>query len=120
MIESVDRTLYPVWFLSYRNRDRVAYATVNGQTGKVSADLPVSIGRYFAGSALLAVPIFILLNMFFTLRPKVTLNVTAVIALITIILYVFELGKTNITKLNHNPPSIYEKTYHIYSLCKII
>ena len=31
--------------------------------------------------------------MFFTLRPKVTLNVTAVIALITIILYVFELGK---------------------------
>ena len=93
VIESVDRTLYPVWFLSYRNRDRVAYATVNGQTGKVSADLPVSIGRYFAGSALLAVPIFILLNMFFTLRPKVTLNVTAVIALITIILYVFELGK---------------------------
>lgn len=93
VIESVDRTLYPVWFLSYRNRDRVAYATVNGQTGKVSADLPVSIGRYFAGSALLAVPIFILLNMFFTLRPKVTLNVAAVIALITIILYVFELGK---------------------------
>lgn len=93
MIESVDRTLYPVWFLSYRNRDRVAYATVNGQTGKVSADLPVSIGRYFAGSALLAVPIFILLNMFFTLRPKVTLNVAAVIALVTIILYVFELGK---------------------------
>lgn len=93
VIESVDRTLYPVWFLSYRNRDRVAYATVNGQTGKVSADLPVSIGRYFAGSALLAVPIFILLNMFFTLRPKVTLNVTAIIALITIILYVFELGK---------------------------
>ena len=93
VIESVDRTLYPVWFLSYRNRDRVAYATVNGQTGKVSADLPVSIGRYFAGSALLAVPIFILLNMFFTLRPKVTLNVAAVIALVTIILYVFELGK---------------------------
>ena len=71
----------------------VAYATVNGQTGKVSADLPVSVGRYFAGSALLAVPIFILLNMFFTLRPKVTLNVVAVIALITIILYVSELGK---------------------------
>lgn len=92
-IESIDRTLYPVWFLSYRNRDRVAYATVNGQTGKVSADLPVSIGKYFAGSALLAVPIFILLNMFFTLRPKVTLTIAAIIALITIILYMFELGK---------------------------
>lgn len=31
--------------------------------------------------------------MFFTLRPKVTLNVVAVIALITIVLYVSELGK---------------------------
>ena len=92
-IESIDRTLYPVWFLSYRNRDRVAYATVNGQTGKVSADLPVSIGKYFAGSVILAIPIFILLNMFFTFRPKVTLAIAAIIALITIILYVFELEK---------------------------
>lgn len=92
-IESIDRTLYPVWFLSYRNRNRVAYATVNGQTGKVSADLPVSIGKYFVGSAFLAVPIFILLNMFFTLRPKVTLTIAAIIALITIVLYVFELEK---------------------------
>lgn len=92
-IQTIDRTLYPVWFLSYRNRDRVAYATVNGQTGKVSADLPVSVGKYFAGSAVLAVPIFILLNMFFTFRPKITLAIAAIIALITVILYVFELGK---------------------------
>ena len=92
-VEAADRTMFPVWFLSYRNKDRVAYATVNGQTGKVSADLPVSIGKYFAGSLLLAVPIFILLNLFFTLRPQVTLGVATLIALITIIMYAFELNK---------------------------
>lgn len=53
-----DRTMFPVWFLSYRNKDRVAYATVNGQTGKVAADLPVSLMRYFIGSVILAIPIF--------------------------------------------------------------
>ncbi len=92
-VEAVDRTMFPVWFLSYRNKDRVAYATVNGQTGKVSADLPVSIEKYFAGSLLLAVPIFILLNLFFTLRPQVTLGIATLIALITIIMYAFELNK---------------------------
>ena len=37
------RTLYPVWFMSYRDKkDKLTYAAVNGQTGKVSADLPQS------------------------------------------------------------------------------
>lgn len=41
-VTSAHRALYPVWFMSYRNKDKVTYAAVNGQTGKVSADLPVS------------------------------------------------------------------------------
>ena len=41
-ITAAQRTLYPVWFMSYRNEDKITYAAVNGQTGKVSADLPVS------------------------------------------------------------------------------
>lgn len=44
-IESAQRALYPVWFMSYRNKDKITYAAVNGQTGKVSADLPVSPWR---------------------------------------------------------------------------
>lgn len=92
-VVSEDRALFPVWFLSYRNKDRVAYAIINGQTGKVVADLPVSLVKYFVGSALLAIPIFILLNLMFTIRPKVTLVVASFIALITIIMYVSELKK---------------------------
>ena len=41
-VTGAQRTLYPVWFMSYRNKDKITYAAVNGQTGKVSADLPVS------------------------------------------------------------------------------
>lgn len=90
-VVSQERAMFPVWFLSYRNKDRVAYATVNGQTGKVTADLPVSFFKYFVGSGILAIPIFIFLNSSFTLRPKITLTIASIIALLAIILYVIEL-----------------------------
>ena len=35
---------------------RVAYATVNGQTGKVVADLPISVGKSLLGSLIMAIP----------------------------------------------------------------
>ena len=92
-VVSEDRAMFPVWFLSYRNKDRVAYATVNGQTGKVTADLPVSLFKYFIGSGILAIPIFMFLNSTFTFRPKITLTIASIIALLAIILYVKELKK---------------------------
>lgn len=64
LLRKADNTMYPVWFLSYRNKDRVAYAAVNGQTGKVVADMPIAPGRYLAASLILAVPVFILLSSF--------------------------------------------------------
>ncbi|MDE6433840.1 MAG: hypothetical protein K2L07_06375 [Lachnospiraceae bacterium] len=85
--ENVDLAMFPVWFMSYRNKDRVAYATVNGQTGKVVADLPVDIFKYMAGSLLLAVPLFILLNLFLTLVPSALLSGITILALVVTILY---------------------------------
>ena len=38
----VMRGLFPVWFMSRRNKDTVTYAAVNGATGKVAVDLPLS------------------------------------------------------------------------------
>lgn len=46
--------MFPVWFLSYRNKDRVSYAVVNGQTGKVAGDLPVDKKRFMKWSCLWA------------------------------------------------------------------
>ncbi|MCR5508890.1 MAG: hypothetical protein K6F34_09405 [Lachnospiraceae bacterium] len=62
--------MFPVWFMSYRNGDRVTYATVNGQTGKVAADLPIDIKKYLIFSGILAIIIFVILNSFLILTPK--------------------------------------------------
>jgi hypothetical protein len=84
--KEVDQAMFPVWFMSYRNGDRVAYATVNGQTGKVVADIPVDVKKFLLGSLALAVPIFIVLCLFFTVIPTTALTVTGVLAVIALIL----------------------------------
>lgn len=78
--------MLPVWFLSYRNKDRVTYAVINGQTGKAAADLPVDFKKYLAGSMLLAVPIFILLNLLWTITPIKILVVAALLALLSAVI----------------------------------
>lgn len=98
--EGADSAMFPVWFMSYRNGDRIAYATVNGQTGKVVTDMPVDKKRFFISSFLLAVPLFFLLNLFLTLRPMVLLAYSAVLAVISAYIYNNEL--TGICKLETN------------------
>lgn len=90
--KQVDTAMFPVWFMSYRNGDRVAYATVNGQTGKVVADIPVDPKKYLLGSLLLALPIFLLLNLLFTVTAPTLLIVTTIIAALSMIIYFSELG----------------------------
>ena len=88
--------MFPVWFMSYRNGDRVTYATVNGQTGKVAADLPIDPKKYLFFSGILAVVIFILLNLFLVLTPKAVLLTASVL---TIIVFVINgLQRTDIRK----------------------
>ncbi len=94
--KSADLCLFPVWFLSYRKNDRVAYAVVNGQNGRVAADLPIDIKKYLIGSFLISLPIFILLNLFFTLTPSVVLILSIIIAFICLIIANVQL--TRITK----------------------
>lgn len=91
--EGEDSVLYPVWFMSYRNGDRVAYAVVNGQTGKVVADMPLDVKKYLLTSLALAVPVFFLLNLFLTLRPIVLITVCAVLQMIVSLIYYSELGE---------------------------
>lgn len=91
--KSIDRTMFPVWFMSYRNGDRVAYTTINGQTGKVVTDLPIDTKKYVKGSLLLALPIFILLNLFFTISPNILLILSAILAAISMVFLGYELGQ---------------------------
>jgi len=89
--ERTDSAMFPIWFLTYRKKDRVAYAIVNGQTGKVSADLPVDEKKYIAGSLLLALPVFLLLNLFLSLKASSVLILGALLALVTSIIYLLNL-----------------------------
>lgn len=89
-LKSIRYGFFPVWFLANRSKkgDRVSYAVVNGQTGKIAADLPVDLGKYLLGSLLLAVPIYLLLSFVFnlTFTPRVMLGLAIVLGIISIVI----------------------------------
>ena len=51
--------MLPVWFLSYRNKDRVAYMTINGQTGRVSREFPMDMRQFLKAAAVFTVILFL-------------------------------------------------------------
>lgn len=91
--EDIESAMFPVWFLSYRNGGRVAYATVNGQTGKVVTDLPVDVRKYTKCSLLLALPIFLFLNLFFTMMPKTLLIISLILTGVSAVIFAMERTK---------------------------
>lgn len=71
-------------------KDRVAYATVNGQTGLVVTDIPIDPKRYLLGSLLLAIPIFALLAWSAFLQPSSLVMTTLLLSLLSIGVYCYE------------------------------
>ena len=55
-------SLFPVWFLTWRGKDRVAYSVMNGQSGKITVDLPVDLKQFFLYSAIAAAVLFAVLS----------------------------------------------------------
>ncbi len=81
-IENVKRTLNPVWFMSYRNGKEITYAAVNGQTGKVAADLPLSPLRILLFALGISAVIFGILVALMSVIPSIKANATLGICLI--------------------------------------
>ena len=73
-VERIRTALLPVWFLTWRNGDRVAYAVANGETGDVEADFPVDVPKFLLFSLLFALPFFGLFMILPTLMPETTLE----------------------------------------------
>lgn len=86
-----EKILYPVWFMSYRNKNRVAYATINGQTGKIVSDFPIDEKKILFCSLLLALPIFVLLNLFIILNHAQVLSLCMFILYLSLIMNASEL-----------------------------
>ena len=84
-IVSGGRRLYPVWFMSYRRGNKITYAAVNGQTGKVAADLPLSPLKILLTALICSAAIFgllfLLMHFLPTLPAVTTLGVCTMLGL---------------------------------------
>ncbi len=59
-----ERTLYPVWFMSHRMRNgKLIYAAVNGNTGEIAADFPLSFFKVVLFALAAALVFFGLLTL---------------------------------------------------------
>lgn len=77
----------PIWFLTVKKNDRVAYTMINGQTGKMYADFPVDLGKYFKSSLVAsAICIVAFLIMFGSIPIKNTLFICFFASLIMTII----------------------------------
>lgn len=63
-LEKASAAMLPVWFLSYRKNDRVAYAAINGQTGKLTADIPIDHKKYILAVGIMTLLIWVVLQFF--------------------------------------------------------
>ena len=69
--------MFPYWFLTWRRKNRVAYAVVNGESGKLVSDLPIDMKSFSFWCAAIAVILFAVLEMF--VQP--TTMITSVLSL---------------------------------------
>ncbi len=72
---------FPVWFLGIKSKkgNRVSYAAVNGQTGKLVSDLPVDFKKYLLASLIISVPVFLLLTLLISMTTKALMAVVIVL-----------------------------------------
>lgn len=78
-IKTMSNVLHPVWFMSYRHKNKVTYAAVNGQTGKVAADLPTSPLRVLLATVFSSLLIFGIVYLIMSILPSLTAANTAVV-----------------------------------------
>lgn len=68
--EGEDAIFLPVWFLTWKKGKRVAYAVVNGQTGKIHIDMPADITQFILFTLLGAAALFTIFSLFLTVTSR--------------------------------------------------
>ena len=101
-LEVSDRktTMFPVYFLSVKDKDNkhINYAVVNGQTGKVAADIPIDFKKYIFFTLIIGIIIYLLINSNLLILPKTILKFSIVVSLISAIISNNQLNKMMIKK----------------------
>lgn len=80
--------MFPLYFLAIRNKNQknINYAVVNGQTGELVTELPVSYTKYLVGSLIVSVLIFLLINSFLVLTPTRVCFASLALAIVGLII----------------------------------
>ncbi len=99
-VQSHHPVLFPLWFLTWRKGERVAYAVVNGESGKVVSDLPVDMRTFAMGCGVISLVLFGILELFFQPTPLITSMMSLVAALL------MALG------IRSSAKTVYEKQVH--------
>ena len=76
-----DLVMLPVWLLSYRKGNRIAYIAVNGLTGKIAADMPISPPKYIISSFIFSLPVFAFIKWVLTATEHTTFSELGIQAL---------------------------------------
>lgn len=74
--------LLPMWFLTWRKDDRVAYAVINGESGEVVSDMPLDLRSFAFGCVIISAVLFVIMELLFQPTPMVTSIVSLVAALL--------------------------------------
>ena len=86
-------SMIPIWFLTWRKGDRVAYSVMNGDNGEIYSEVPVDTKKYILWSLIMAVPIFLLLNAFITFSAMNMLKISLGLSVLMILAYYYQLEK---------------------------
>ena len=80
--------MFPVYFLAIRNKneDFIHYIVVNGQTGKIAADLPIDFKKYIIGSLVLTIPLFLIINWLLVVTPQSVTIFSIIASVISLII----------------------------------
>ncbi|MBR4470950.1 MAG: hypothetical protein IKS54_06545 [Erysipelotrichaceae bacterium] len=101
-----DTIFLPVWFLTWRKYDRVAYAIVNGQTGRIHIDLPADMDIFTLYTMIGAAGLFVLLTLFVSVTSRFIIWFSALLLYILGIRYHKEL-----TKIRDRENHVFDKGY---------
>lgn len=81
------RAAMPMYFLTWRDKNKVSYSLINGQTGTLSAKLPVDLRKFFLISLLFALPFFfVLFFMNVTIMPRTIATLSGILLVVSMFL----------------------------------
>ncbi len=111
------KALYPVWFMSFKQNKKVAYMTVNGQTGRAASDFPVSIRKFLIATLLLTLLFFLpslgFMFLFYENASNIFLDITLIFSIAAFIIYYVQMKMMQIRDADSEDAGKFYKKYGV-------